>query len=108
VHGKNIFMRERVLDWKPFDYFTVEQDSGLMGTIEVTFQMEPLEPGRTRLSIRLKGRSSKWPALLSRPLIKFIYTRLYDYRSVAVRAKAVIRGQNLTTSGEAISEPALP
>ena len=28
IHGKSIAMRETVLDWKPFDYYTVEQDSG--------------------------------------------------------------------------------
>ena len=46
VHGKAVAMRETVLDWKPFDYYTVEQDSGPMGIIQVTFRLQPLETGR--------------------------------------------------------------
>jgi hypothetical protein len=87
VHGKNIAMRETILDWKPFDYYTVEQDSGPMGVIQVTFKLEPLDSNRTRLNFFLNGRLKGWPAFLSRPLLKLIFTRVFDYRLVATKMK---------------------
>ena len=49
VHGKSTAIREMVLDWKPFDYFTVEQNSGPMGAIQTTFRLEPVDAGHTRV-----------------------------------------------------------
>ena len=91
VHGKNIAMREIVLDWKPFDYYTVEQDSGPMGVIRVTFKLEPLESNRTRLTFALNGQMRGWPAFLSRPLIKLIYTRLFNYGQVPIKMKEAMQ-----------------
>jgi hypothetical protein len=90
VHGKDIAMRETVLDWKPFDYYTVEQDSGPMGVIQVTLKLEAVETNRTHLRVFLKGYIPKWPDFLSRQFIKFIYTRIFDYRLVATKMKAVM------------------
>ncbi len=93
VHGKNIAMRETVLDWKPFDYYTVEQDSGPMGVIQVTFKLEAVESNKTHLRLFLKGYMHKWPDFLSRRFIKFVYTRIFDYRLVATKMKAVMEEQ---------------
>jgi hypothetical protein len=93
VHGKDIAMRETILDWKPFDYYTVEQASGPLGTIQVTFKLEAVETNKTHLQIFLKGYMPKWPGFLSRPAIKYIYTRIFDYRQVATKMKAVMKGQ---------------
>ena len=90
VHGKNIAMREKVLDWKPFDYFTVEQDGGFLGVVQVTFKFDELETGGTRLSVRLKGQLPGWPAFLHKPAIRFFYGRLYNYRSIALKMKEVL------------------
>ena len=91
VHGKAVAMRETVLDWKPFDYYTVEQDSGPMGVIQVTFRLQPLEDGRkTRLDAALKGSIGHLPGFLNRWLIKLCYTRIFDYRSVALRLKELL------------------
>jgi hypothetical protein len=92
VHGKNIAMREKVLDWKPFDYFTVEQDSGSMGVTQMTYKFDELEPEGTRLTVRLKGYLPGWPAILARPAIRFIYSRIFDVNSIALRMKAVLSG----------------
>src|SRR5512142_163955 len=65
VHGNRIAMRETVLDWKPFDYYTVEQDAGPMGITRVTFRLQPLEDRRgTRLRVNLTGRIGPLPLLL--------------------------------------------
>jgi hypothetical protein len=75
MHGKEAAMQETVLDWKPFDYFTVEQNSGAMfGTVIATYRLEPLGDGRhTRLTIQMKGRLG--PDFLHRLLISLIYQK---------------------------------
>ncbi len=93
VHGRKIAMREKVLDWKPFDYYTVEQDNSPMGVIQVTFALAELEQGRTRLNARLTGSLPPLPAFIGRPAIRYIFTRLFDYHSVAVRLKDLIASE---------------
>jgi hypothetical protein len=90
VHGKNTEMRELVLDWKPFDYYTVEQNSGLMGVIQTTWRLEPVDAEHTRIIGRLKGRIPGMPAFLHKPLIRFAYTRLFNYNSVLLRMKEML------------------
>jgi hypothetical protein len=87
-----------VLDLKPFEYYTVEQDSGPMGIIQVTFKLEALDEDKTRLHVRLKGHMPKWPAFLSPFLIKFIYARIFNYRQVATKMKEVMQKQMAGTS----------
>ncbi len=98
IHGKDIAMRETVLDWKPFEYYTVEQNSGPMGNIQVTFKLEALDENKTRLHVHLRGRMPGWPAFLDRFVIKFIYTRIFDYRQVATKMKEAMRTQMAGTS----------
>ncbi len=91
VHGKSVAMRETVLDWKPFDYYTVEQDSGPMGIVQVTFRLRETDGGRaTRLDAALKGRLRHLPGFLSRPLIRFFYTRIFKYEAVAARLRDIL------------------
>jgi hypothetical protein len=103
VHGKDIALRETVLDWKPFDYYTVEQNSDPMGIIQVTIELDPVEKNKTHLRLFLKGFMPKWPDFLSRQAIKFFYTRIFDYRQVATKLKAVMEEQ----TEETLSDPAL-
>jgi uncharacterized protein YndB with AHSA1/START domain len=49
MHGKNLAMVETVLDWRPFDYFTVTQDVLQAVLMTITFQLLPTETG-TRLT----------------------------------------------------------
>ncbi len=91
VHGKNIDMRETVHDWKPFDYYTVEQDSGAMGPVQVTFRFQPSEDGsRTYMMAALKGSVAHLPAFLNRRLLRYFYTHVFNYPSVAVRLKVLL------------------
>lgn len=63
MHGKEAAMQEIVLDWRPFDYCTVEQDARPMfGLVTMTFRLEPLDEGRrTRLTACLKGQMLPGP-----------------------------------------------
>jgi hypothetical protein len=91
VHGANIDMRETVLDWKPFDYFTVEQESGRMGVFQVTFRFDPTEDGHhTHLRAALKGSVGHLPHFLNHWLIRFYCTRIVNYPAIAVRLKALL------------------
>ncbi len=101
VHGQNVAMRETVLDWKPFDYFTVQQDSGPMGIVQVTFRFQPLEESHgTRLHAALIGSLKYVPRFLNRWLIKLIYTRVFNYAAVAAKLKELMT--------EAASHPPAP
>lgn len=77
MHGQNAAMKEVVLDWKPFDYFTVDQDGRPMfGDMIFTFRLEPVEDGKaTRLTIYIKG--AMLPGFLNKPLIKLAYGRMF-------------------------------
>jgi hypothetical protein len=91
VHGKSVAMRETVMDWKPFDYYTVEQDSGPMGAIRVTFRLEETDGGRaTRIHAALKGKIARLPDFLSRPLIRLLYSRFFKYESVFHRLEDLL------------------
>ena len=45
MHGKNLSMIETVLDWRPFDYFTVSQDVLQAVIMTITFQLLPTAVG---------------------------------------------------------------
>jgi hypothetical protein len=59
---------ETILDWRPFDYFTVElATTGGRATVRQTYQLEPLPDGVTRLHDRFVF-SPPLPRWLARPL----------------------------------------
>lgn len=75
VHGKDVAMQETVLDWRPFDYLTVEQAySGV--TALITCQLAPASDGGTRLHVYMKGRMPV-PAFLNRVAFIFMHTRVF-------------------------------
>jgi hypothetical protein len=45
MHGANLAMIETVLDWRPFDYFTVTQDVLQAVLMTITFQLQPTANG---------------------------------------------------------------
>jgi uncharacterized protein YndB with AHSA1/START domain len=69
VHGKRLSMIETILDWRPFDYFTVYQDSQMLpGAFTITHQLTPTAAGaRLRVTATFKSRL-RLPALLERTM----------------------------------------
>ncbi|MEO5888250.1 MAG: SRPBCC family protein, partial [Anaerolineales bacterium] len=104
MHGQNVAMKETVLDWKPFDYYTVEQDSGkLFGTTVTTFRFEPIQSGKaTHLSIHIKGNILR--GIFNRPLLKLIYGRVIFPTMVKHLSELIAKSQ--TDSSD--PSPALP
>ncbi len=45
MHGKDLAMVETVLDWRPFDYFTVTQDVLNAVLMTITFKLQPTSTG---------------------------------------------------------------
>ncbi|MBI2977229.1 MAG: DUF2652 domain-containing protein [Chloroflexi bacterium] len=68
MHGDNVSMVETVLDWRPFDYFTVEQNSrGIPGMIiNITYKLTQTPTG-TRTE-----RRERWMGSGFGPLYKFL------------------------------------
>jgi class 3 adenylate cyclase/uncharacterized protein YndB with AHSA1/START domain len=74
VHGKKLFMVETVLDWRPFDYFTVEQVMGVFSE-HATFRLTPTTDGGTRLELRERGKLTSLKPL-DRLITFFMLTRM--------------------------------
>lgn len=60
LHGKTVSMVETVLDWRPFDYYTVDKASRMKTMpidFTVTYRLEPLADGaRTKLTAYVQVR----------------------------------------------------
>lgn len=108
VHGKNTAMRETVLDWKPFSYYTVEQDGGAMGVLRATFRLEPIDAENTRVRGLLRGRIPGVPAFLQKPLFRFLYMRVFKYPSVLRRMRTLMEAGREAESGPAASQKTSP
>jgi hypothetical protein len=74
MHGKTMSMVETVLDWRPFEYYTVDKDSRMKTMpidFVVTYWLEPLANGtRTRLTVYVQVRMPA-PKSLLRPAGRF-------------------------------------
>jgi len=89
VHGKDVAMVENILDWKPFDYFTVEQI--FMGLhVRITCQLEPLPNNQTRLHVHLHGRGPLF-RFLDRPIIVFMHTKLFPIQKMYEKAARLMQ-----------------
>jgi uncharacterized protein YndB with AHSA1/START domain len=77
AHGKGVSV-ETIVDWRPFEYVTVETlDSGMV-QVE-TFQFEPLPDGRgTRLQDRVKLRM-RLPRWIRHHMCKFFLITMNHY-----------------------------
>ena len=86
-------MKETVLDWKPFDYYTVEQDAGkLLGTTITTFRFEPIQSGKsTHLTIYIKGSIVR--GIFNRPLLKLIYGRVLFPKIIKNLSELIAKSQ---------------
>ena len=86
---------ETILDWRPFEYFTVQLVQSPFATLQ-TMQLDPLEDGRaTRLHIRLK-LAMRLPRWMSRRMCELAASKGFRYE------------QGLTKMAELIAEESAP
>jgi hypothetical protein len=72
-------MTETVMDWRPFDYVTLDKMDSTM-LMKLTIQFEPLDDGqRTRVHEHLQIPTMKLPRWLKRPMINFVMKKMYKY-----------------------------
>jgi class 3 adenylate cyclase len=75
VHGKKIAMAETVLDWHPFEYFSVEQIIPPF-TCLATYELNPLPNGGTRLQVFERGRMIGIE-FIDRSVFSFVVTKIF-------------------------------
>ena len=78
AHGKDLkgSLIENILDWRPFDYFTLESVDSKMIML-LTYQFEPLSNGsRARFHTYCEMLSPKLPRFIRRSIFKPIFTKL--------------------------------
>ncbi|MDK1117763.1 MAG: DUF2652 domain-containing protein [Anaerolineae bacterium] len=81
AHGKNLkkFLVETVLDWRPFEYYTIETIEGNSIT-RSTIQLEPiLEGAGTRLHVHYSLSFSKIPRFIRRLLLSFLVPNILKH-----------------------------
>ena len=100
LHGKNVVMIETVLDWRPFDYFTVTQDVLQAVVMTITFQLQPTATGTHLTYIcRLKPQIPvPMPASLKLAAIKNELDKL-RVKEAYEKIAQLISKENLTESG---------
>ncbi len=91
LHGRKLAMVETVLDWRPFEYFTVRQSFSPVECL-ATFYLTPTPDGGTHLHVCERGRVTGSTAL-DRLILRFLFTRIYPsaqlLRNLAQRLQAV-------------------
>ncbi len=78
AHGKNLqgSLIETILDWRPFDYYTIEAVDGKMRNRQ-TYKLEPNADGtKTRLHVLSIWISPPLPRFIRRPMVKAMVTKL--------------------------------
>jgi uncharacterized protein YndB with AHSA1/START domain len=79
AHGKDLkgSLVETILDWRPFDYFTLEGEEGKLITRQ-TIKLEPIANGTgTRLHIMSLMVSPPIPRFIRRPILKMMMSKMF-------------------------------
>jgi hypothetical protein len=107
AHGKNLeqTVTEEVLDYKPFDYVTVQQVVGPGQYLVMTNTLTPTADGRgTHLHTTLAGHFAKLPRFLNRQVTRIMlnaakFPQIYDNLADLLKREA---------AGQAPAEMAAP
>ncbi|MBI5029148.1 MAG: DUF2652 domain-containing protein [Chloroflexi bacterium] len=81
AHGKNV-VAETILDWRPFEYYTVEFPMAVQSRCLET------EPDRTRLDIKIKLKMPL-PQRLTRPLAQFMFKQFKAARQFETMVRLI-------------------
>jgi len=79
AHGKDLkgSLVETILDWRPFNYFTIEGVEGNLITRQ-TYKLEPIADGTgTRLYIMSLMVSPSIPRFIRRPILKMMMNKMH-------------------------------
>ncbi len=106
MHGKDAILEE-ILDWRPFDYFTIRSNvhtpGGLVG-IPNTFELVPTASG-TRVSLRFQRLSNPEEAAIVEPMTP-MFQGMIDAGAAALRA--LLATEMGVRAATVAAEPELP
>lgn len=89
VHGKNVEQIETVLDWRPFDYFTIERKPpNAPLAFNITYRLEPAADSRTRVGV-YATLQAPLPGFLRAPLCRLFMRARGIYKFHAELARLV-------------------
>ena len=77
AHGGKV-STEKVLDWRPFDYSTLETHEHNRKLLTETMRLIPLPQGGTQLSDSIVV-AMPLPRWLRKPIAQFVMTQVYKY-----------------------------
>jgi hypothetical protein len=108
VHGRDAILEE-ILDWRPFEYYTVRALMPMPGAPKITMSdiFEPVGPESTRVTTRLaRPRTAKERTFLDqfRPLLETWARAGADRLRPLLEAELAAR----SAAADAVAEPALP
>ncbi|HET7482541.1 MAG TPA: DUF2652 domain-containing protein [Actinomycetota bacterium] len=85
MHGKSVVL-EKILDWRPYRYFTVDSQQGKTGRMIFTWELTPNDDETTKLDVRvvvdepgLKGRFLKLIAPMLRKKLAEMEPAIAEY-----------------------------
>ncbi|NUO82566.1 DUF2652 domain-containing protein [candidate division KSB1 bacterium] len=90
-HCSNYRFIEEILDWRPFEYFTVRYSRGLLKLI-ITGELKPTAEG-TQIYWNMK-LDSAWPRWLVCPICKLIATRLMKMKQSFATVERLILAES--------------
>lgn len=87
AHGKNLkgSLVETVLDWRPFDYYTIETVEG-KSNMRQTYKLESIQDGKgTRLHFHIVMASPAMPRFIRRLMFKMMAPKMFlpHYQAIA-------------------------
>jgi len=102
IHGENAVMVETVLDWRPFEYFTVEKQirEGVTMMFTVTTYLEPIPTG-TRVRVHTRF-SMDVPRAFLRPLCR-LFLRMFGIHQNYQRLGRMIAADRLDEQPAALA-----
>jgi hypothetical protein len=81
---------ERVLDWRPFEYYTCEGKGGGL-TYRMTNRITPTATGCTaRLACKVNLPLPGW---IAKPLGRFMFVRMFKMGRIVVRLRELLEGE---------------
>jgi Protein of unknown function (DUF2652) len=84
AHGKRIFV-QTIIDWQPFEYYTIEEEAGMPGTSFLfTYRLVPTPQGARLMAISGRSRGPLFLRQLNDFFARFTATRLYASGTLAL------------------------
>lgn len=87
AHGKRVFL-QTIIDWQPFEYYTIEAEAGIPGTSYLfTYRLVPTPQGVRLMAASGRSRGPLFLRQLNDLAARFIAARIYASGALALYQK---------------------